>query len=227
MNKISCIICAYNEEKRIWLVLNALKDHPDISEVIVVNDGSTDDTTNIVEQYDFVKLISFEKNQGKSKAMSAGINAAQNDILMFLDADILTITPTEISELAKPVLENKADVTFSLRKNSLWIYRQLGLDFVSGERVIAKKYFDNQTEEMSSLPGFGVEVFMNRIIIKNKLRLQSIDWKNVLVARKSAKLGFWMGFKGELKMIRQIHKVASFKEMLTQNFELLKLVGKK
>ena len=226
MNKISCIICAYNEEKRIWLVLNALKNHPDISEVIVVNDGSTDNTSDIVKRYSCVKLIEHTVNQGKSAAMATGVKAAENDIIMFLDADILTLTPAEISALAEPVINNEADVTLSLRKNSLWIYKKIGLDFVSGERVIAKKYLEPHLDEMTKLPGFGIEVFMNRMIIKNKLRVKSVLWEKVLVARKSAKLGFWKGIKGEISMIMQIRKVAPFSEMISQNFKMLKLLIK-
>jgi len=104
MNKISCIICAFNEETRISVVLTALFAHPLIEEVIVVNDGSTDSTKKIVEQSKWVKLISHEKNLGKSQAMCAGIQNSQNDLLMFLDADLKNITKDDITALAMPIL---------------------------------------------------------------------------------------------------------------------------
>lgn len=224
--KISCIICAFNEERRIGVVLSALKNHPYIDEVIVVDDGSTDKTKDIVKQFDFVKLISQEKNGGKSKAMARGIKEASHDILMFLDADILSIKSDDITELVKPILEEKSDVSISLRKNSLPIFKMIGLDFVSGERVIPKKYLINQLEKIEKLPGFGVEVFMNRIIIDNKLRIKIIKWTNVRVERKRDKIGFWKGTMSDFLMIREIMKVISFKEGLLQNFEILKLSKK-
>ena len=122
MEKISCIICAFNEEKRIGVVLTALKNHPNIDEVIVVDDGSTDKTKEVAGSFAFVKLVSHAKNKGKSSAMAIGIEMARNSVLMFLDADIINITPGDITELAKPVLDGVADVSMSLRKNSLLIY---------------------------------------------------------------------------------------------------------
>jgi len=224
--KISCIICAFNEEKRISVVLSALKNHPYINEIIVIDDGSTDKTKDIVKQFDFVKLISQEKNGGKSKAMARGIKEASYDILIFLDADILSITSDDITELVKPVLENKSDMSISLRRNSLWIYKKIGLDFVSGERVISKKYLINELEEIEKLPGFGIEVFMNRIIIKNKLRVKIVKWNNVRVERKRDKIGFWKGTMGDFLMIKEIMKVISFKEIIFQNYKFLKLSKK-
>jgi len=222
-NNISCIICAFNEEKRIGIVLNALKNHPYINEVIVINDGSSDKTKEVVSEFSFVKLISHTKNSGKSTAMATGISAAQYDTLVFLDADILSITPEDITELVKPVLEEKSDISISLRKNSLWIYRKIGLDFVSGERVIPKKYLINELENIKKLPGFGVEVFMNRIIIKNNLSIKIVKWNNVLIEKKSGKVGFIKGTLGDLSMIKQILKVISFKEVILQNYKFLKL----
>lgn len=226
MKKISCIICAFNEEKRIGIVLAALKNHPNIDEVIVVDDGSTDKTKEVAGSFAFVKLVSYTKNKGKSSAMAIGIEMAKNNILMFLDADIINITLEDITELAKPVLDGMTDVSMSLRKNSLWIYKKIGLDFVSGERVILKKYLQNQVEEIAKLPGFGVEVFMNRIIIKNNLRVRVVRWKNVSVTRKTSKVGFWKGVIGEILMIKETRQVISFREMLSQSYNLLKLAKK-
>lgn len=223
MNKISCIICAFNEETRIGVVLTALKNHPYINEIIVVDDCSTDKTKDVVAQFPFVKLISQAKNGGKSMAMARGIKESQYDLLMFLDADILSIKPDDITELAKPVLSDAFNVSMSLRKNSLLIYKIMGLDFVSGERVIPKKYLIDHLEEINKLPGYGIEVFMNKIIIENKLRVKIVNWKNVVIETKAGKIGFWKGILGELSMIKEIRKVISFREMVSQNFQLLKL----
>jgi len=99
----------------------------------------------------------------------------------------------------------------------------MGLDFVSGERVISKKYLINYIKDIRQLPSYGVEVFINKIIIRKKLRVKMVNWKNVSIINKVTKVGFWKGVKGEIRMIKDICKVISFKEILSQNYQLIKL----
>ncbi|HWZ49424.1 MAG TPA: glycosyltransferase family 2 protein, partial [Herbaspirillum sp.] len=82
--RISCIICAFNEAPRIAAVLAVAAAHPLMHEIIVVDDGSTDNTAEIVRQFPLVKLIASPENRGKSFAMATGVAAAQNDLLMLL-----------------------------------------------------------------------------------------------------------------------------------------------
>src|ERR1700731_3959961 len=129
--RISCIICAFNEAPRIAAVLAVASVHPLLHEVIVVDDGSTDHTVEIVKRFPSVKLISYPVNRGKSFAMATGVAAAQSDLLMLLDADLKGLAVEHVSALAAPVLSGEANVSLSLRQNSLLIFRAIGLDFVS------------------------------------------------------------------------------------------------
>src|SRR6185312_15270646 len=132
MRGISCVVCAYNEADRIRSILDVIHCHPALTEVIVVNDGSTDDTEALIRKYPTIRVLTHTPNRGKTYALSRGIAAARCDHLMLLDADLAGITPADIDALAQPVMRGEADVSISLRRNSLWVYRQLGLDFVSG-----------------------------------------------------------------------------------------------
>src|SRR3989338_9641304 len=96
--KISCIIPAYNEGVRIKNVLRAVYKHPLIDEVIVVDDGSKDNTKDIVKEFEGIKLI-IQENKGKSQAVAAGVSQAEGDLLFFLDADLIGLTPKNISGL--------------------------------------------------------------------------------------------------------------------------------
>src|SRR5665213_2568267 len=123
MQKISCVICAYNEAGRIRAILSAVIDHPLLHEIIVVNDGSTDATHELLASYGSkLKLISYPQNKGQTHALTLGIEAATGDLLMLLDADLTGVTPTNISALAEPVLADRSEVSLSLRRNSLSIY---------------------------------------------------------------------------------------------------------
>ncbi len=86
---LSVIIPAYNEEKNISNVLRSIfkTDYPkNKMEVIVVNDGSTDKTAEVVKSFP-VKLISYKENKGKVYALNKGIGLVKNDIIITTDAD--------------------------------------------------------------------------------------------------------------------------------------------
>lgn len=96
--KVSCIIPAYNEAQRITYILEFLLSYSRIDEVVVVDDGSSDSTAKVVQ--DFIdqhrcspryKLIINSKNQGKGRAVAVGLTQAKGDVIVFCDADIFSI----------------------------------------------------------------------------------------------------------------------------------------
>lgn len=216
MLKISCIIPAYNEEKRIENVLRAVYNHPLIDELIVVDDASKDGTAEVLKKYKGINFIRHEINRGKSNSVVTGINNSKNDILFFLDADLIGLTAQNVSDLISPVLFGKADIAISLRKNAPGIYRKIGIDFLSGERVFPKKLISEHLDEIKKLPSYGLETFMNGLIIKNRYRIQVVHWDNVLSPWKSWKVGKLRGFWGEIKMNYQILKITSIFGVIQQ-----------
>lgn len=223
MARLSCVICAYNEAERIQPILRAVVGHPDISEVIVVNDGSTDATERVLRQIPGVTLITYPINKGKTYALSVGIEAAKEDLVLLLDADLAGVTGESISALARPVLEGQADVSISLRRNSLWVYRVVGLDFVSGERVVPRALLSEAATAMQALPRWGGEVFMNEYFVRGKYRLAVVRWKNVYNVRKHEKVGLMRGVGEELRMMADACRVLPWYAIIAQNVALLKL----
>jgi hypothetical protein len=221
--RVSCIICAFNEAPRIGAVLAVASAHPLLDEVIVVDDGSTDGTAEVVRRFPSVRLITSPSNQGKSAAMAKGIDAAHNEWLMLLDADLKGLAPGHITALAAPVLSGAAAVSMSLRENSLLVFRAIGLDFVSGERVVSKALLGDTLNEIRGLPRFGIEVFMNRRIIARRLPIAVTHWPHVTQARKTEKLGYWKGMRAEWRMIADLLKVTYPLALLSQTFHLFSL----
>src|SRR6266404_101392 len=99
--KVSCVIPAHNEAPRIANVLRAASSDPLIDEVIVIDDGSTDGTSEVVRKFPSVRLIALKKNAGKSNAIYEGITAAQGEFICMLDADLLGLTEEIVSKLIK------------------------------------------------------------------------------------------------------------------------------
>ncbi|HXQ14911.1 MAG TPA: glycosyltransferase family 2 protein [Caulobacteraceae bacterium] len=224
---ISCIVCAYNEADRIRNILDVIVGHPTLGEVIVVNDGSTDETEALIRSYPTIRVLTHTPNRGKTYALSRGIAAARYDHLMLLDADLAGITAADIDALAAPVMRGEAEVSISLRSNSLWVYRQLGLDFVSGERVVPKWLLKSAVTAMQKLPRWGGEVFMNEIFIRQGCRIAVVRWRRVLNIRKYQKVGAWRGALAEAKMIADATRVLTPLGLITQNLRLLKQVNRR
>jgi len=221
---ISCIVCAYNEAERIGRILAAVHRHPALSEVIVVNDGSTDGTEAMVAAYPGVRLISYTPNRGKTHALSRGMAAASGEHLMLLDADLAGVTAADIQALADPVINGWAQVSISLRRNSLAVYRLIGLDFVSGERVIPATLIREACAAMEHLPRWGGEAFINDLIAREQLSIAVVDWPTVFNIRKYKKLGRWRGAVAELTMMGDALRVLSPWGVVRQNMALLKLI---
>ena len=217
---VSCIICALNEGPRIGAVLDVATLHPLVTEVIVVDDGSTDDTAQVVARYPGVRLISHAKNQGKSKAIATGVAAARHDLLMLLDADLKGLRAEDLTALAAPVLERRAAVSMSLRRNSLAIFRAVGIDFVSGERVVDKALLAEVLHDIHRLPRFGIEVFMNQRIIAARRPVAIANWRDVTQARKAEKLGWWRGIRAEGRMILDLMRAVHPLALLAQTLHL-------
>ncbi len=209
MASVSCIIPAYNEALRIGRVLSVTTTHPLIHEVIAVDDGSTDATTQTIGSFEKVRLITQPRNTGKSGAICAGIRASTCEYLLFLDADLIGLTEDDITALLLPVINGTADATISLRRDALLPWRTIGLDYLSGERVLRRDILSGHLDVIEGLPGFGLESYINELLIRRRARIEVVRWENVGHVLKTKKYGVWNGIAGETRMMMNIIETSS------------------
>lgn len=105
---ISVIIPTLNEEKTISKVIQFVKNHKNINEIIVVDDKSIDNTINEAKNAGATKVITSTKI-GKGASMRDGFLISQNKIIMFLDADIENYPSEMINKMISPILNDEAD----------------------------------------------------------------------------------------------------------------------
>ena len=209
---ISIIVPAYEEQARlgdsIKQILAYIKREKSPAELIVVDDGSRDDTAEIAEDAAAgfpdlpTKVIRYETNRGKGHAVKTGLLAAQADIAVFSDADLSTPIE-ELPKLVKPIEDGAYDVTFGSRAldrsligthqpwrreqggkvMNLIIRTMSGLPFADtqcGFKAFNMKKFRPLLDKMT-IDRFGFDVEFLYVAAYHNLRLKEIPvrWNNV------------------------------------------------
>ena len=115
--KLSVIIPCFNEAEYVTRVLDAVRRVPLDKEIIVVDDASTDETRQRIEEYRRqAELVTCYKpvNEGKGAAIRSGLALASGDIVVIQDAD-LEYDPAQLPEVIAPIVRGEADVVYGSR----------------------------------------------------------------------------------------------------------------
>ncbi len=198
--KVSAIIPAFNEAERIAAVLEPLLASPAVDEVIVVDDGSTDATATVAEQF-AVRLVRLSENRGKAAAMAAGVEASTGEVLLFLDADLTGLTPSHVEDLVRAYGTGDTDVVIGVFRNG-----RIGTDlsqriaaFLSGQRVMSRAHWERARGAVEDME-FGVETALARLASKEGWRKKKVELHGVSHIRKEEKRGFWPGLTDRMAM---------------------------
>lgn len=208
--QVTVVVPAYNEESRISAVLKPLiraRKKGIVTDIIVVDDGSTDGTVKDVSSFD-VKLVKLGQNLGKGAALVAGIQIAKTEIILFLDADLVGLKETHIQRLLAPIVDNKKiGMTIGIFKGSGWIADiGNGLQVLSGQRALRKSWAQNVPRLTTSR--YGADSLITRYARKHDVRVMKIYLRHLSHKYKEQKKFFLIGFfVDRMKMYRDIAKV--------------------
>lgn len=106
-NMVSVIIPTLNEENRIGTIIDYLKSQEYVKEIIIIDDGSVDNTVEVAKMKK-VK-VALSSMLGKGASMEDGLSLAQSEIVLFLDGDIFDFSNNLVSMMIKPLIDNDAD----------------------------------------------------------------------------------------------------------------------
>lgn len=189
--KLSIIVPVFNEEKTIGKILNLLlllKLSGTNTEIIVVDDGSSDSSSKEIKKFKTkgVKIISHEKNQGKGVAVKNGILASTGDYILIQDAD-LEYDPKHISGLLDPIIKKKAEVIYGTRlkrmpnftrdeRNPLFLLHYLGN---RGLSLITSVLYGQWITDMET----GYKLFPKKALEGVDLKARSFDFEPEITAR--------------------------------------------
>lgn len=204
---ISAIVPAYNEAERLPGILSVLCSYPGFSEVIVVDDGSSDTTAQVVAAFP-VRYIHHAPNRGKGYAMDQGVRTASADIIFFCDADVRGLTADMLTTLVTPIVTGHATMSIAVRGRSFsWLPTLLTKFFpittlISGERALTKQLWHDLPAYYKE--GFRVEAGLNYLAAHRPPGIVYHVFPGLTHVPKEIKYGFWTGFIGRVRMISQV-----------------------
>jgi len=217
--KLSIVIPCYNEKDTIQKIVERVNASPLDKEIIIVDDGSTDGTreilaTQIAHQVD--RIIFHEHNQGKGAALRSGFAAVHGDIVIIQDAD-LEYDPAEYEQLIKPILDGKADVVYGSRvkggqpRRVSYYWHSIGVRFLTwlsniftninlsdletGYKVFRRDIIQSITIEENR---FGFEPEITAKVAKMKCRIYEVG---ISYSGRSYEAGKKLGWKDGFRAI--------------------------
>jgi polyisoprenyl-phosphate glycosyltransferase len=204
----TAILPAYNEGGRIGTVLSVLRHVPELHEIIVIDDGSSDSTLQEARQAaeadHRVKVIQHETNKGKGEAIFTGVRAARTPFLVFLDSDLINLKPNNILDLIRPVLTGEADMSLGLFLGGKintdiphWINPPL-----TGQRCLRAELIHQVSPDAAK--GYGIEIAITIAAYREHYKVKLVAMKGVYHPPSELHRGFISGVAWRANMYSEI-----------------------
>ena len=224
----SVIIPAYNEEDVIERTIAEVKKLDINKEIIVIDDGSKDNTVGLVKKIDGIRLVEHGINKGRGAAIKTGIQNSMGDVICTQDAD-MEQKPVEIPRLIQPIIEDEADCVygsrFSNKKNfesSTWLrivgnkfFALLGnilfhyrlTDVYTGSKCYSKRVFENLSLDSD---GFEQEVEILAKLSRHRMRVLEIPIDYQFRTSGASKMKFKDGLVGFYVILKYFFKMRNY-----------------
>lgn len=205
MPKTAAIIAAYNEGQTIHGVVRTMVESKLFDELIVISDGSTDDTAERATRAGATIVHNLPIKSGKGAAILHGVTHTDAPILFFADADLYGLTVAHLEAILRPVLDGRRAMNVGLRdRGKLLMKIAAHLPLISGERALMRHVISGIHPQF--LHGFMLEAALNYHCRKERLPYGSVPCYGLTMRRKMQKVGFWQGLTEYFDMYWQVVK---------------------
>ncbi len=198
------IVPAYNEAPRIARVLQVILSSPHIEHVVVVDDGSSDQTGEAAEGFP-VTLLQWKQNKGKGAALQAGLDHVRDARrYLFLDADLVNLRHEHIEALLAPLEDPAVAMAIGVFRAGSKGHVNLAQRYFSllnGQMALSRGFVEKLPD--LSWSRFGVEILLTRFAQLTQQTVVYPELQGITHVTKEEKLGIVRGFCYRLQMYRE------------------------
>lgn len=200
--KVSAIVAALNEGPRIADVVKTLRSCCEIDEILVVDDGSTDDTAETAMKAG-ARVLSLPFNIGKGGAVAKGLEMTRGEIVLLVDADLIGLTKKHLKDLIGPVRSKEADMTIGVFRGGRFstFFSNAVAQRFTGQRAFRRDLF-----EPGQLTGtrYGLEAMLSQVSKQKGVKVLKVILDDITQVTKEEKMGFSKGSKQRLTMYAEV-----------------------
>jgi len=194
---IDAVVPARDEAPTVADVVMACRGCKFVREVLVVDDGSSDDTRERAAAAG-AKVIRLDPGGSKAHAMEAGVAATDADAVLFVDADCLGLSSAHLDDICQPFADGRAVMSLGTFDYGIWNPLVLRMPHTTGERVIPRWVFETIPPE--KLDGYTIETVINEVVASRHLKTSVRVMKGVSHRTKRDKFGLVKGWQLTWKM---------------------------
>ncbi len=200
---IDCIIPARDEAPTVADNVRAARDCVYVREVIVVDDGSTDDTADVAREAGAKVIVRDAATGSKAHAMDTGVQASDAEAILFVDADCTGLTGAHLDEICEPFVAGDAVMSLgAFDYGRFWNPLVVRWPPTTGERIIPRWVWEAIPPH--KLDGYTIELRINEVVAERRLPTTMRTMRGVYHRTKRDKLGKREGVRRTVDMYREL-----------------------